>query len=1736
MDDLEDLLVEQRLAIGTLSRVMTNYKKIGKAKQNVAIATGRLRLLQEKWNLCTKLHTRLHQIASEELQAKESYFTAAEFSVAEELYYEAYVYFNGQIAGFKVTHDPSETSAPSDESPKTAVAPAAIKTPRIDLPKFSGQFKDCLSFKDLYESLIHSNAALTHVQRLHYLKSTLEGEASQLLQHVTGAAANSESAWKLLVERYDNKRILIQTQLSALFDLSPVTNDNFQALKSLRDVTHQVLSVLKNLGCSTDKWDHLIVHLMSRKLDKLSLREWEMTQGESTAYPTYASLDKFLVARIRSLEIIQLAPNLNSRASPHSSTGNKTVKTSVHAHSTSSAAETVCPCGSRHRINTCFKKRLNVAQRKELLRSQRRCFNCLRIGHLPTTCPSVHSCQKCDQRHHTLLHQHLDAARDSGQDSATASTADIAATSTPASPATELEVKSASSVNINCLREHALTKQHVFFATAIVTVEASNGRRLRVRALLDQGAEATFVSCELAQALRTKRHSTATRVSGVGESSYRARVPLNPSGCPHLKDLTLADLNPSGSEPISLIIGADYYGSLLREGLRQGPPGAPTAQLTLFGWVLSGSLCDKHSNSRTPPNVTLSHCLTAAEPSPLLQNLHKALTRFWEVEELTASFPLSEEDQKCEEHFVRTHSRASDGRYVVRLPFKEEPPVEVGESLSRARVLMSKVSRRLDRNAELREQYTDFMSEYIQLGHMYNAPASSAITFPVYLPHHPVIKESSSTTKPRVVFNASSPTSNTTTLNDHLLTGPKLQADISSIVTAWRIHPYVYKADLQKMFRQIRVSMEDQDYQRILWCSSPQTEPTHYRLATVTYGTACAPLLANRVLLQLAEDEGAKFPRAQRIVRRNFYVDDAFFGAFSASTAKEIRDELIALMQKGGFTLHKWASNCATLFQGDRSANEAHPIVNDPSNADQQKVLGISWHPVQDVFRFSFSSHPPRAPTKRNVLSLIARLYDPLGWITPTVIQAKILMQDLWLSGIDWDDALPEELAAQWSSFTTSLPDVQHLLVPRWLGIRDHGEECELHGFADASTRAYAAVVYLRLTGRVGPVKVIILATKSKVSPVKTLSVPRLELSAAVLLSRLMKRVIVDLDLQSAPVHAWSDSTVTLAWLSKHPATWQTFVANRVAEVHSNLPNAKWHYVMSQDNPADCASRGLTPTELRDHSLWWNGPAWLQSPSAVWPITPIQDSSVPLPERRLHFVQAELADPPPPPLAKLPDIVSSWSKLLRITGIIFRFRDRLQRRGTTRSYCDIAKEFWAKCLQTAFYAAELKALRKGVPIPRASPLRRLNPILHEHGIIRVGRRLRHAPLSDTARHPMVLPQHRVFELVCRHCHARCLHAGTQLTLEMLRREFWMISARKLVKTAVRQCVTCVRQRAATPQQLMGDLPPERVSPTRSFTNTGVDYAGPYLVRTTKGRGHKAHKAYLALFICLSSRAIHLELVRPGKSTEFREDTSIDSISWRFIPPGAPHFGGIWEAGVKSVKGHLKRVLGDQTLTYEEFSTLLCQIEACLNSRPLAPISDDPDDLDYLTPGHFLVGCPLLALPERSAHDAQPNLLTRWKRVQHMLEHFWRRWRDEYLHHLQQRGKWNKRVPNFRSGSLVILRQPNLPPTKWKLARVVECHPGQDASYYAAGPVASRSYRQCLSAHALQSSTILLAVALLLLVVRLQRRPSLEEPWGTRQAVCSEFCTNSGKETDDGSPKHYMRYLIETPSWYLSRYL
>ncbi|EZA59726.1 hypothetical protein X777_16375, partial [Ooceraea biroi] len=372
-----------------------------------------------------------------------------------------------------------------------------------------------------------------------------------------------------------------------------------------------------------------------------------------------------------------------------------------------------------------------------------------------------------------------------------------------------------------------------------------------------------------------------------------------------------------------------------------------------------------------------------------------------------------------------------------------------------------------------------------------------------------------------------------------------------------------------------------------------------------------------------------------------------------------------------------------------------------------------------------------------------------------------------------------------------------------------------------------------------------------------------------------------------------------------------------------------------------------------------------------------------------------------------------------------------------------------------------------------------------------GGRLSRAPIPFVSRHPILLAVKVVIllNLIIDHAHKRGLHAGLQLTISILRQEFWILRARSVARSIVFKCVTCTRERTAIPSQLMSDLPSVRVSPpTRCFQHCGVDYAGPILVRSSPGRGHASRKAYVALFICLATRAVHLELVSDYSSltflhafsrfcshrgfpssvysdngttfvgadreltaayrtairnTDFQNSIAKDNVAWHFLPPSAPHFGGIWKAGVKSVKHHLRRVVGNNTLTFEELTTLLYNIEACLNSHPIAPLSESFDDYECLTPGHFIIGSALTIHQEPSLLAINENRFSRWQRVRHLTERFWKLWATDYVNTLQQRQKWRKEQPSIKPGQLVLVRNALLPPCKWELGRVTQCHPGAD---------------------------------------------------------------------------------------------
>ncbi|XP_011705856.1 PREDICTED: uncharacterized protein LOC105461064, partial [Wasmannia auropunctata] len=784
------------------------------------------------------------------------------------------------------------------------------------------------------------------------------------------------------------------------------------------------------------------------------------------------------------------------------------------------------------------------------------------------------------------------------------------------------------------------------------------------------------------------------------------------------------------------------------------------------------------------------------------------------------------------------------------------------------------------------------------------------------------------------------------------------------------MHKFALATDIEKMYRQVLVHPDDRDLQRILWRPADTSNLEEFRLNTVTYGLACAPFLAIRTLRQLADDDGSHFPLGAAALQRDVYVDDVLTGAATLEEARAAANESALLEDIPDE--HK-QSHGSLAWEADTGCS----------------TLGLLWHPRSDSFDFHGQPADIQRVTKRAVLSETARLFDPLGWLAPVIIGAKILIQSAWLQHLDWDQPVAAADERAWRRLREEFPVLDGIRVPRWMHIGQPTSEVEIHGFADASERAYTAVVYLRTTEPDGQCWVSLVTAKSKVAPLHPVSLPRLELCAATLLARLVKHVKSVTGLMDAHTVLWSDSTVALAWIKGHPSKWKTFVVNRVAHIQQSVPQARWRHLPGADNPADCASRGISPRELLNHKLWWHGPPWLTSDAPESCEEPIDDHDGDLPEQRARVHSARTDHPESEVLMRF----STLHSFLRVTAWCQRWLRALRSRSAalalgplTASELEEAHRTWIRVTQATWFAPETRAVANGQAVSGRSPLVRLNPTRDTEGILRVGGRLKHALLSHDQRHPMILPREsHLTALNIAACHRRTLHGGVQLTLGLLRQQFWVPGGRMLVRRHLHRCDLCEMAGGITTTydgQLAATSchPDATVHCHRSvLRRTSVD---PGLCRTLisdRGTNFVGADAKLRALFRAATTDQHVTGILAN-----------DGIEWRFNPPAAPHFSGIWEAAVKSVKHHLRRVIGDTTLTFEEMSTFLTQVEAVLNSRPLQALSDDPDDLTALTPSHFLIGTALNAVHEPSLSEQPTSRLSRWQALQQMRDHFWDR--------------------------------------------------------------------------------------------------------------------------------------------------
>ncbi|XP_055542522.1 uncharacterized protein LOC129728133 [Wyeomyia smithii] len=1604
-----------------------------------------------------------------------------------------------------------------------------VRLPQIKLQSFDGNIDEWLSFRDLFTSLIHCKADLPEVEKFHYLKGCLQGEPKGLVDPLQITRSNYLIAWDMLLKRYDNSKQLKKRQVQSLFQLPTVSKECPNQLHALLEGFERIVQTLDQIVQPIEYKDLLLTNLLTTRLDPITRRGWEEISATQKT-DTVKELLEFLRRRTQVLECLpsRIVDTKGGNQLPPQRLRPVAVKTSYSTVQSSGIRCTVC--SANHLLFQCETfQRMSVTERDALVRTHSLCRNCFRLGHQAKDCQSKYSCRSCKSRHHTMVCFKRERENTSKNRSTTTTAATPCATTgkQPSTPTNLSQIVNMVATSTSVSNSATYIKSTVLLATAVLLVEDDHGNQVPARALLDSGSESNFISEKLSQRLKVDRKKVDISVLGIGQAATRVKQRIQATIRSRISDFTremgflvlpkvtvhlptatvnvkgwsipegiqLADPSFCVSMGIDLVLGIEAFFDFFVSG-RKITLGEqmPSLNESVFGWVVSGGLSSIEQAPRVSCHVTT-------------KGLDELIAKFWACEEIELKRSYSKEEERCEEIFKQTVQRGTDGRYTVAMPMVEDAFTRLGESKNIALRRLQGTERRLARNSDLKQQYLAFMSEYIELGHMRLIKETQrAAAERCYLPHHPVVKEASTTTKVRVVFDASCKTSTNTSLNEVLLVGPVIQEELRSIILRCRTKQIMLVADVEKMFRQIFIRPEDRPLQCILWRSSPTDEVATYELNTVTYGTKPAPFLATRTLNQLAKDEGARFPLAARAVMEDTYMDDVITGSNDQEEAHQLRLQLDAMMNSGGFRLRKWASNCAEVLREIPTENLAISDVSginldpDPS----VKTLGLTWMPRTDVFRFQFKIPPLEKYeelSKRQILSIIATLFDPLGLIGAVITSAKIFMQLLWTlqtkkgSRLDWDEPLPLTVGESWRRFYSRLPLLNEIRINRCV-ILPGAVTVELHCFSDASEKAYGGCVYIRSMDSTGNVAVQLLTSKSKVAPLRCQTIPRLELCGAELVAKLYGKIQQSLKL-NLPTYFWTDSTCVLRWIQTVPTTWSTYIANRVSKIQGLTEPNTWRHVPGVQNPADLISRGISAEDILHNDFWWHGPSWLAESQEFWPKTLINQVDDEAEEKKRRAVIAATVSS----TAEFTDWYlgkfSSFSKLLRHTVIWLRAREMFRSRGkrypsgflTTKELRE-AERTLIERVQRECFSMEWEALSKGEAVSQRSSLRWLNPKISQDGLIRVGGRLQHAQEPFDTKHPIVLPaRHHLTKLIFLYYHGRMLHAGPQLLLSVVKLRYWPLRGRDAARQTVHKCQKCFRANPTSVPQFMGDLPAARVNVARPFSKTGVDYFGPIYLRPAPRR--PIVKAYGSIFVCFCTKAVHIELVsdlsterflqalrrfvaRRGRPSDLYSDNGTnfvgarnklqellrllknkehhgrvakycaeDGVQWHFSPPSAPHFGGLWEAAVRSAKHHILRVLGENPATSEDMSTLLVQVEGCLNSRPITASSEDPNDLEPLTPAHFLVGASLQALPDQNYLDIPTNRLKQWQLVQRNVQNFWIRWKREYLSQLQSRIKrWRVPVP-IEEGKLVIIKDDNLPPLRWKTGRIQKVHPGQD---------------------------------------------------------------------------------------------
>ena len=1602
---------------------------------------------------------------------------------------------------------------------------------------------------------------LDPVDVLHILQSNCTGAPNKMISNYLASSGNIDQSvldevWSVLVERFGSQGSIAEQLLNQLKDFPVLGEKNIgEKLQEFHDICKiasfnmSKSAELQILNCSGG------LKPLREKLPKFLQDRWrrEGQTYEDNNYVSHPPFDFFVLFLKKSAREMSNKNYENSSVPvpDRDRRYNKVMATQIiesDAPPKHNSKPDNCPIhnSSFHRLVNCRSfLRMSISEKRAKLSELHLCWRCMG-NHFRNKCLVEVKCEVCNGPHHTAFHIYKRAGYNN-DDSSSGRAPTPYQHSSPA--ATSQDSRTNHSL---CLCTQvcgsSVTKPLNCSKTMPVYLSSSNNKSvlLKCYAIIDEHSNCTLVDPKVPKILGAHSEQHDYLVSTVGGcetiSSGHMVKGLMVRGVGKDEWIDLPDSYTNDHIPntvdevatrkvveahnsikrfshhfgdveidgeVLILIGRDCGKAM---GTQCYGTQEPWVHDTPLGWALVGNTCTDRKSSISDKKHVLKSVIT---------HEHLEVKNIFN-KKMSNDFPVFKEYPDDEELGFSVKENAfldkmnneviicSTGHLEAPVPLSNDDPLPSNQSAvyHRSKNTLQRLKLKPDAiNACVVAMGKSLSAGYIEeVPHCeLKGPEGRCWYLPIFPVYHP------KKNKVRLVYDASAKYGGTS-LNQNLLTGPDLNHELRGVLQRFREEKIAIIGDIESMFNNFKVSPKDRDLLRFFWFkdNQPDNDIVQYRAIGHIFGCTSSPGVAAYCMRRAALLPSAEpYEKGREFIQNSFYVDDGISSVGTVEEAITVIKEASEILKFCNIRLHKILSNSwevlAALPESER-AEGCHLL--DYDEIPSHRTLGVYWEPIKDVFKVQVTL-PERPFTKRGILAVINSLYDPIGMIAPISLAGRLIQRLVLprkeelteeLEKCGWDDALPEKYVELWESWKHTLLELELVELSRCL-IPKHfiNPQRELHVFSDASEKAIGHVIYLKSIYS-SEINITFVTGSAKVAPRSAVTMPRLELNAAVDGVQAAARLIAELSIKPDNVTYYTDSMILLGYICNHDKRFSKYVSRRVHIIQKLTNSKNWKYVSTAENPADLASRSCKPEEL-SASNWFTGPQFLWSPQITDDIPKLPDA---LPEQvidvaTLHNTVCELSL-----TYKLSTNVSSWSKIINVTKLVMSMLNRLdvvrQRNGVSLAprsphvnNAQATKQLILH-MQNDSFKPLIDLLKNQKTVPDSDKISQLSPFLDSHSIIRVGGRLKSTNVPYDVKHPILVRQdHPLTERLVDHFHTRVGHQGRHITHGEVRRSgYHVLGGKQFINKFISRCVLCRKLRGALEGQLMADLPMDRVEEIPVFSNCGLDIFGHFNIfdRKTTRSNVGSRKIWVLIFVCLTSRAIHLEVLPFMDTSSFRnalqrficmrgtpklirsdngsnivstksqimESVSITEvqdqlekkgIEWLFNPPHASHFGGVYERKIGSVRRVLEgcmTLLGPRRLTYDEFSTLLQEAGSIVNNTPLCEVSDHPDDPMPITPAA------LLTLRESDDHPAleqfdSKELLSygtqRWRRCQFLAQEFWLRWRRDYLDDLNKRHKWKTRQPCITIGDVVMLREKSLKRNHWPIARVSDVKKGKD---------------------------------------------------------------------------------------------